>query len=184
MDQFIGEIEIFAFNFAPRGWAQCNGQTLSIQQNQALFALIGTTFGGNGTSTFMLPNLQGMLAMGQGNGSGLSQRTVGQTAGESAHTLTQAETPAHNHTLNAVQNATVGNNVNAPSSTVALSQTSGRASNGSPLTVNLYAQDSSPNQTMGSASIGITGGQPHSNLMPYLGLNFCIALQGIFPTRN
>jgi len=179
---FLGEIEIFGFNFAPKVWVMCAGQTLPINQYQALFSLIGTTYGGNGVSTFVLPDLRGRLAMGQGNGQGLTPRVVGQTGGEVNHTLLIAETPAHNHTLNAAQNVT--NPVNTPSASEVLSQTSGKAAGGGALTVNLYAADTAPSQAMSSAAVGTAGGQPHANMMPYLALNFCIAMSGIFPSRN
>lgn len=180
---YVGEIEIFGFGFAPRGWAFCAGQTLSIQQNQALFSLLGTTYGGNGTTNFMLPDLRGRLAMGQGNGQGLTPRVIGETSGETNHTLTLTETPAHTHSLNAIQNIGTGD-VNVPGPTVVLSQTTGKASNGTPLTVNLYAADTNPSQAFASAAVGSIGGQPHNNLMPYLALNFCIALSGVYPSRN
>jgi microcystin-dependent protein len=179
---YLGEIEIFAFGFAPKGWAFCAGQTLPIQQNQALFSVLGTTYGGNGTTTFMLPDLRGRVAMGQGNGQGLTPRTIGGVGGETDHTLLVTETPAHNHSLNAIQNIGTGD-VNAPGPTVVLSQTTGRTPSG-PLTVNLYAADTNPSQALASVAVGNTGGQPHNNLMPYNALNFCIALSGIFPSRN
>jgi len=180
---YLGEIEIFGFGFAPKGWAFCGGQTLSIQQNQALFSVLGTTYGGNGTTTFMLPDLRGRLAMGQGNGQGLTPRVIGQVGGETSHTLLVTETPAHTHPLNAIQNIGTGD-VNSPGPTVVLSQTTGKLSNGNPLTVSLYAADTNPSQALASAAVGNTGGQPHNNLMPYNALNFCIALSGIFPSRN
>jgi microcystin-dependent protein len=179
---YLGEIEIFGFNFAPKGWLICAGQTLPINQNQALFSLLGTTYGGNGINTFNLPDLRGRLAMGQGNGQGLTPRVIGETGGEVNHTLLISETPAHTHTLNAAQN--VSNPVNTPSSAVVLSQTTGRAAGGGTLTVNLYASDTAPSQPMASAAVGATGGQPHANMMPYLALNFCIAMSGLFPSRN
>jgi microcystin-dependent protein len=179
---YLGEIEIFGFGFAPKGWATCAGQTLPINQNQALFSLLGTTYGGNGTTTFMLPDLRGRLAMGQGNGQGLTPRVIGEVGGETNHTLLVTETPAHNHVLNVIQNIGTGD-VNAPGPTVVLSQTTGRTPSG-PLTVNLYAADTSPNQPMAAAAVGTTGGQPHPNLMPYNALNFCIALSGVYPSRN
>jgi microcystin-dependent protein len=181
---YLGEIEVFGFGFAPKGWMMCAGQTLSINQNTALFSLLGTTYGGNGTTTFMLPDLRGRIAMGQGNGQGLSARTIGQVGGETNHTLLMTETPAHFHTLNAAQNANVSNNLNAPGPTVVLSQTTGRGTGGTTLTVNLYASDNNPSQPMAPAAVGTTGGQPHNNMMPSLALNFCIAMVGIFPTRS
>jgi microcystin-dependent protein len=130
----------------------------------------------------MLPDLRGRLAMGQGNGQGLTPRVIGETGGEVNHTLLIAETPPHAHTLNAVQN--ISNPVNTPGSSVMLSQTTGRAAGGGALTVNLYTSDTAPTQSMASATVGPTGGQPHANMMPYLALNFCIAMSGIFPSRN
>jgi microcystin-dependent protein len=179
---FLGEIEIFGFNFAPKGWLMCAGQTLPINQYQALFSLLGTTYGGDGIRTFMLPDLRGRLAMGQGNGPGLTPRVIGETGGEVNHTLLITETPAHTHTLNAAQN--VSNPVNTPSSSVVLSQTAGRAAGGGALTVNLYASDTAPSQPMASTAVGVAGGQPHNNMMPYLALNFCIAISGVFPSRD
>jgi microcystin-dependent protein len=181
---YLGEIEIFAFGFAPKGWLMCTGQLLPINQYQALFSLLGTTYGGNGTTTFALPDLRGRIAMGQGNGQGLSSRTIGEVGGETNHTLLVTETPSHTHTLAATQNATIANNLNAPGPTVVLSQTTGRGTGGTTLTVNLYAADTNPSQPMAPAAIGTTGGQPHNNLMPSVALNFCIATVGIFPTRN
>jgi microcystin-dependent protein len=180
---YLGEIEIFAFGYAPKGWSICAGQTLPINQYQALFALLGTTYGGNGTTNFNLPDLRGRLAIGQGNGQGLTQRIIGQTGGEPSHTLLLTETPSHSHALAAVQNVSTGD-VNAPGPTVVLSQTTGKASGGGTLTVNLYAADSNPSQAMAAAVVGVTGGQPHDNTMPYLALNFCIAMNGIFPSRS
>ena len=179
---YLGEIEIFGFNFAPKGWLMCAGQILPINQYQALFSLLGTTYGGHGINTFALPDLRGRLAMGQGNGQGLTPRVIGETGGEVNHTLLITETPAHAHTLNAAQN--VSNPVNTPSSSVVLSQTAGRAVGGGALTVNLYASDTAPSQPMASTAVGVTGGQPHNNMMPYLALNFCIAISGLFPSRN
>lgn len=183
-DAYIGEIEIFAFGYAPRGWALCQGQLMAIQQNQALFSLLGTTFGGDGRTTFALPDLRGRLAMGQGNGQGLTPRSVGEQGGEENHTLSIAETPQHTHPLAAAANADVANNTEIPGPGVVLSKTTGKQKNGTDFTVNLYAADTTPNQAMASAAVGRTGGQPHNNLMPYLGVNFCICLQGIFPSRS
>jgi microcystin-dependent protein len=163
---YLGEIRIFSFAFAPRGWALANGQTMAINQNQALFALLGTTYGGNGQTNFSLPNLAGRVAMGAGN-----TYTQGEAAGEAAHTLSFAEMPLHNHVPNAS---------NAPGAQP------GPAGN-------YWASDSnhgltfgtSANATLAAAAIANAGSsQPHSNMMPYLALNFCIALQGIFPSRS
>lgn len=183
-EPFVGQIEAFAFDFAPRGWAVCAGQTLPISQNQALFALIGTTFGGNGSTTFALPDLRGSAAMGQGAGPGLTPRTVGQVVGEESHTLTVGETPAHQHSVNVISNPDTTLNVATPANTVVLSQTTGLAADGQSLNFDIYAADAAPSQSLNPAVIGTTGGQPHTNLMPLLAVNFCIALSGIFPPRN
>jgi microcystin-dependent protein len=162
---FLGEVKILAFNFAPRGWALCNGQLLAINQNQALFALLGTTYGGNGTTTFALPNLQGRAPVFGGQ----SSIQLGQAGGEENHTLTVAEMAAHNHPAQA---------------------NSGNPNTG-PIAGNLWCAETAaayataPNAAMNSSAIGNTGGgQAHANVQPYLVLNFCIALQGIFPSRN
>jgi microcystin-dependent protein len=171
-EPFIGEVRAFGFNFAPRGWALCQGAVLPLAQNTALFALLGTTYGGDGRSTFALPDLRGRMAMGFGQGPGLSRRELGETPGAPTHTLTTAEVPAHGHSLNAVASATTG----TPGPTVALANTA----NGAPA----YR---TPGATvaLSAASLNAVGGaQPHENRQPYLGLNFCIALQGIFPPRS
>jgi len=161
---YLGEIRIVSFNFPPKGWALCNGQTLAINQNQALFALLGTTYGGNGQTTFQLPNLQAGMPVHQGNGF-----AQGQTGGESNHTLVTAEMPSHNHVAQGV--STNSSNPSATGNTWAASAE------------NPYA--ATPNTTMSPNAVSITGGgQPHSNMPPYLVLNFIIALQGIFPSRN
>jgi microcystin-dependent protein len=164
---FLGQIQIFGFNFAPRGWAFCNGQLLSISQNTALFSLLGTTYGGNGQTTFALPNLQGRVPMHVGQGPGLTNRTQGEVAGTETHTLNANEMPVHTHTARA---------------------SSGDASDTTPVGNVLAgggAYAAAPNQAMNALAITTAGGsQPHNNLQPYLVLNFCIALQGIFPSRN
>jgi microcystin-dependent protein len=170
-DQFVAEIRIFPFNFAPTGWALCNGQLLPISQNTALFSLLGTTYGGNGASNFALPNLQGATVMHPGAGSGLSQRVLGETAGSETVTLLQSEIPQHTHALQAQ---------NAPGDT---SSPAGNAYS--------RAIGATPYQPAGGALVAMSpqavapvgGGQPHNNMQPYLTLNFCIALQGIFPPR-
>jgi microcystin-dependent protein len=174
-DQFVGEIRMFAGNFEPAGWAFCNGQILPISQNTALFSLLGTNYGGNGTSNFALPNLQGGFALHAGSsaGPGLSQRITGETGGAATVTLTQAQIPAHTHAPEAAAGATTG----TPGSTVSLAPTSNgtamyRAPDGALL--NLNGADISP----------AGGGQPHDNLSPYLAVSFIIALQGIFPPRS
>jgi microcystin-dependent protein len=173
-DQFVGEIRIFGGNFAPLGWALCDGQILPISQNTALFSLLGTQFGGNGTSNFALPNLQGSVPVAQGNGAGLSQRAMGETGGQQGVTLSQATMARHNHQMSAV--VTPGSNV-IPDPTMALAEPPAVApvyqtSLGSPATLNAGAVTPSG------------GGQPHNNLQPFLVLNFIIALQGLFPARS
>jgi microcystin-dependent protein len=181
---YLGQIEAFAFNFAPRGWAFCAGQLMSIQQNQALFAVVGTTYGGNGTTNFALPDLRSRVAMGQGNGAGLTARVIGETLGEENHTLLVTETPLHLHTVNTTANAAPAGNTDAPTNATLLAQTTGTDTKGGPLPVSLYVSDPAPNQALAASAIGVTGGQPHTNLMPYNTLNFCIAMNGIFPSRN
>jgi microcystin-dependent protein len=163
-DPFIGEIKVISFNFPPKGWAFCNGQLLPINQNQALFSILGTTYGGDGRTTFALPNFQSRLPLHQGNGF-----TLGERGGEAAHTLTINEMPAHNHPGqgNGTQNGSSPNGtVWAPAD-------------------GALQYFPSPNTTMNPAAIGNNGGsQPHNNEAPYLVLNFIIALVGIFPSQN
>jgi len=163
-EPFLGEIKIISWNFPPKGWAFCNGQLLPINQNQALFSILGTTYGGDGRQTFGLPNLQGRTPMHVGNGI-----VLGEMGGETAHTLNISELPAHNH-------VPVGSSAQATLSAA---------------TGNLWGTDPSkpfgptPNTAMNPACISATGGsQPHENMSPYLVLNFIIALQGIFPSQN
>jgi microcystin-dependent protein len=181
---YLGQIEAFAFGFAPRGWAICAGQTLPINQYQALFSLLGTTYGGNGISNFLLPDLRSRLAMGQGTGQGLTPRTIGTVGGEENHALLVTETPGHTHLLRVAATPAPSTNTNLVGTTVVLAQGLEQPHTGSTSPLPLYAADSSPNQPMAGTAIGSIGGQPHGNLMPYNTLNFCIALQGIFPSRN
>jgi microcystin-dependent protein len=171
-EPFLSEIKIFPMNFPPKGWALCNGQFLPINQNQALFSLLGTTYGGNGQTTFALPDLRGQVPIHVGNG-----HTLGEKAGQQAHTLTTAELPTHIHdfsqntaVVSATANATVG-----------------------PPTNNYWANNGSTAYSTGGVSLGamspqtvsnVGGSQAHQNMQPYLVLNFCIALQGIFPSQN
>jgi microcystin-dependent protein len=165
---FLSEIRIFSFNYAPQGWAFCNGQTLPINQNQALFSLMGTTYGGNGQTNFQLPNLQGRIPIHFGN-----DYVQGEISGEATHTITVNETPAHAHTMNSVNTAAnstspAGNWLATPAAQIG----------------DLYGPATSTTN-MAAQSISNTGGsQPHNNLQPYLVLNYCIALVGIFPSRN
>jgi len=174
-DQFVAEIRIFPFNFAPKGWAFCDGQLLPISQNTALFSLLGTTYGGDGKSTFGLPDLQGCAPMQQGQGPGLSQRFLGETGGEQNVTLLQTEMPAHTHT--AQGSSTVAGQLTP----VGNAWASGQKGFGS-----FYVQSApATNVQMSPLGTSINGGSlPHNNMMPFLTLNFCIALQGIFPARS
>jgi len=182
--QYLSEIRAMSFNFAPKGWALCNGQTMSIQQNQALFALLGTTYGGNGTTTFNLPNLQGRAPLHFGNGPG-GAFILGQAAGEPTHTLLITETPSHNHALKAANVAAdaIPTGV-TPGPALALAQAAAFEGAGNPtIPVSIYSTVAS-NATMAGNAISTVGGQPHENRQPYLALNFCIALTGIFPSRS
>jgi microcystin-dependent protein len=173
-EPFVGQIQIFAFNFAPKGWALCNGSILAISQNTALFSLLGTTYGGNGTSTFALPNLQASVPIHFGQGAGLSTYVEGQTGGEANHTLLSTEMPQHSHTVPA---AVTAGRISTPSSATVL----GSVTRGAP---DVYTA-SVPATDMATASISSSGsGGSHNNMMPYLVLNYCIALTGIFPARN
>jgi microcystin-dependent protein len=173
-DQFVAEIRIFPFNFAPKGWAFCDGQLLPISQNTALFSLLGTTYGGDGKSTFALPNLQGCAPMQAGQGPGLSLRDLGETAGEQSVTLLQTEMPVHTHTAL----ATGTGNSNSP---VGNAWSSGQKGFGAVYAPSVPAS----NVQMSPVALSISGGNlPHNNMMPFLTLSFCIALQGIFPPRT
>jgi microcystin-dependent protein len=169
----LGEIRMFGGNFAPRGWAFCNGQILPIAQNTALFSLLGTTYGGNGQTTFALPDLRGRVPIHFGQGPGLSNYSLGQVGGQETVTLLSDQLPAHSHIVNAV--AAGGNQAN-PTGNFAAVESTGTSLN----------YNSGPaNALMHPNTIGITGqNQPVPNLQPHLAINFIIALQGIFPSRN
>lgn len=179
MDSFLGEIRMFGFSYAPRGWALCQGQTIPIAQNSALFALLGLQFGGDGRSTFGLPNLQTRLPIGAGQGLGLSSYMPGQTGGVTSVTLNATQLGAHNHALNASTDAgtslTSNGNVLAQPVTGSLGQagTSGLMYSSHPATT-----------ALSSSSLNSVGGNgPHNNLQPYVVVNYCISLQGAFPMR-
>jgi microcystin-dependent protein len=172
---FLGEIRMFGGNFAPKGWAMCNGQILSIAQNTALFSLLGTTYGGNGVSTFALPDLRGRVPLHLGQGPGLSNYTEGQQGGSENVTLLLAQMPAHNHTISGVNS---GGNQAGPANGSFAVESTGTSLN--------YANSSAPPiSPMNPAMLSQTGqSQPHNNQQPYLCINFIIALVGIFPSRN
>lgn len=170
-DPFVGEIRTFGFNFPPTGWAQCNGQLLPISQNTALFSLLGTYYGGDGKSTFALPNLQGASPMNQGQGPGSSDRVIGETGGADYFTLIQSEMPSHTHLVSGSGRPATENDANNFYWGAAVA--------------NMYSPNANPPQPMAPEILGPAGGNmPHNNMQPYLVLNFCIALQGIFPPRS
>jgi microcystin-dependent protein len=171
-DPFVAEIRIFPFNFAPRGWAWCDGQLLPLSQNTALFSLLGTTYGGNGQSNFALPDLQGRAPMQPGQGPGLSLHDLGEAGGSETVTLLESEIPSHTHTLGA-QNIALGGVVTPSGNTL-----------NRPASGNLYSTSLSA-VTMAPEGIASAGGDaPHNNMQPYLTFYFCIALQGVFPPRG
>jgi microcystin-dependent protein len=174
-DPFLAEIRMFAGNFAPTGWALCNGQLMSISQNTALFSLLGTTYGGDGRVTFGLPDLQGSAPMQQGQGPGLSQRYLGEMGGTPSVTLLASEMPVHTHTVAVTDDA---GDTNSPAGATLAQAAQGRVAD------RLYGDATSPNATLNVGAYSIAGSsQPHNNMPPYLTLTFIIALQGIFPQR-
>jgi microcystin-dependent protein len=169
-DPFVAEIRMFGFNFAPTGWAQCNGQLLPISQNTALFSLLGTFYGGDGKSTFALPDLQESVPVHEGQGQGLSQYFLGQQSGTQFITLLESEMPLHTHNFTASEEQANENNAanNVPAGGVAI-----------------WATATNPLTPMAFQTLAPAGGSlPHNNMMPYLVVNFCIALQGVFPARQ
>jgi microcystin-dependent protein len=171
---FVAEIRIFACNFAPTGWATCDGQLLPISQNTALFSLLGTFYGGDGKSTFALPNFDGSAAINQGQGAGLSQRFLGESGGEQFVTLLTSEMPLHNHLI---QGSTENGTLKAPSPTEFLARSKAGTIYQSNTTQNIVQ--------MNFQELGVQGSSlPHNNMQPFLTLLYCIALQGVFPPRN
>jgi microcystin-dependent protein len=170
MDVFLGSLMLVGFNFAPTGFALCQGQLLSISQNTALFALLGTTYGGDGRSTFALPNLQGNLVVSQGQGPGLNLYSIGDTGGSANVTLTSSTVPPHSHSVLAAKGA---GTTSSPAGT-ALAEAA------------IYAAAGQASSPMNAQALGgpVGSGQPHNNMMPYLTLNWIIAMQGIFPSRG
>jgi microcystin-dependent protein len=171
-DQFVAEIRILGCNFAPTGWAKCNGQLLPLSQNTALFSLLGTFYGGDGKSTFALPNLQDSAPMATGQGSGLAERFIGEAAGEQFVTLLQSEAPVHTHVLMASPDPA---DLGAPDVNRSLARSQ----------PDIYKQPAgAATDALAPQAVATTGGsQPHNNMMPFTTLNFCIALQGVFPPR-
>jgi microcystin-dependent protein len=171
-DPFVAEIRIFPFNFAPTGWAFCDGQLLPLSQNTALFSLLGTTYGGDGKSNFALPDMQGNAPMHPGQGPGLSLHDLGETGGSETVPLLESEIPSHSHSVS-------GSNGPANLQAPAADRVLGRAN------ANVFLDTPGNLVTMAPASLAPAGGGlPHNNMQPYLGLNFCIALQGVFPARG
>jgi microcystin-dependent protein len=179
-EPFLGQISTFGFNFAPSGWAQCNGQLMSISSNAALFSLLGTTYGGNGTSTFGLPDLRGRVMVGQGQGPGLSNYVMGETTGTENVTLLVTQMPAHNHTVG-VSNAAGTSSDPTNQLPAQINTTTGKG----PPTIAGMSYTTPATGTMLNTAVSLVGGsQPHNNLQPLLVVNCCIALTGIFPSRN
>ncbi len=177
MDPFIGEIRLFPFNFAPANWALCNGQIISIASNTALFSIIGTTYGGNGQTTFALPNLQGSTVTGVGQSPGLSDWVWGEQAGENQVTLINSELPQHNHLMVGMNTA---GDLTAPAAGAFLAK-DGRGGG----VTTFMASSAAANTTLSPLALSPTGGgQAHENRQPYLVLNYCIALAGVYPVRN
>jgi microcystin-dependent protein len=172
-DPFVAEIRIFAGNFAPKGWALCNGQILPISQNTALFSLLGTTYGGDGKSTFALPDMQGAAPMQAGQGPGLSLRDLGEMGGSQDVTLIETEIPAHTHVLSG---SSLGPDDNDPAADKVLTDSVGGG---------IYSTATTPVTQMHPQALSVAGGSlPHNNMPPYLVLNFLISLQGIYPARS
>ena len=171
-DPFVAEIRIFPFNFAPRGWAWCDGQLMPLSQNTALFSLLGTTYGGNGKSNFALPDLQGRAPMHPGQGPGLSLHDLGETGGSETVSLLESEIPAHSHTMSASADPA---DLRIPAPTRSMATSSGG---------NIYGPAANLVSLAPEALAPAGGDQPHNNMQPYLTLNFCIALQGVFPPRT
>lgn len=178
MEQFIGEIRAFPFSFAPKDWALCNGQLLAISSNTALFAILGTTYGGNGTTTFGLPDLQGRVVVGAGQGPGLSPWDLGEMAGEDSVTLLSPQMPAHSHQVTGMNNP---GTQPAPGDTAYLSRD---IRTGSGL-IQYMQTGGVPATSMAPNTLGSSGNtMPHDNQQPFQVLNYCIAMRGIFPARN
>jgi microcystin-dependent protein len=178
-EPFVGQITLYPYDFPPLGWADCAGQILSIGQNTALFSLLGTNYGGNGTTNFALPDLQGRVGVNQGTGPGLSPYFVGENGGQETVTLQQAQSAAHSHSLNAT---TAHGASNAPAGNLLAAGITGAGREAN--TAGIY-NAATPNATLTANSVANAGGgQPHNNIQPFLVLRYCIALQGVFPARS
>lgn len=174
MDPYVGEIRLFAGNYAPRGWALCNGQIINIQQNAALYAVIGSIYGGDGRTTFALPDMQGLAPMGQGAGPGLTPRNIAVQVGESTQTLTINEIPSHTHVPNG--SSASGSSQADPTNNIWGSETA---------TTPLKPYAATPDVQMSPLALSLTGdSQAHNNMQPYLTLSFIIALEGVFPPKS
>ncbi|CAH1218566.1 hypothetical protein PAECIP111893_04446 [Paenibacillus plantiphilus] len=170
-DPYVGEIRVFAGNFAPRDWALCDGSLVSIQQNSVLFSILGTTYGGDGKTTFALPNFMGAAPIHQGSGAGLTPRTLGESGGSQAVTLITTELPYHTHSVNAQTTPTQAD----PAGAIWASSTANRGQA-------IYS--ATPNVAMSPLALNLTGGsQPHNNMQPFVAMNFIIALQGVYPPK-
>ena len=179
-DPFLGEIRLFAGNFPPKGWAFCDGSLMAISQNTALFSILGAQYGGNGVNTFGLPNLHGSVAIGSGQGPGLSDRVPGESGGSATVPLIPAELPPHAHTPMAYSN-----NGTTPDPNNKVWGEYSTGSSHSQHRVNLYAPAPTPNTKMSPAALGTAGNsQPHNNMQPFLAVSYIIALQGVFPQRD
>jgi microcystin-dependent protein len=180
---YVGQLQLFGFNYAPVGWALCQGQLLPIAQNAALYSILGTNFGGNGQTTFGLPNLQGIAAVGAGQGTGLSGYAVGQIEGATSVTVTSSTMPMHNHNLMA--SSATGTSVNVAGNQLGVCQVGG-GKQGPTYAAQIYSSNPGSATTgLAAKALAITGGGlPHNNMQPYLTLSWVIALQGIFPSRS
>lgn len=173
-EPFLGEIQVFGFNFAPNGWASCNGAVVPIQQYSALFSLLGVNFGGNGTTTFQLPNFTNRAGCNQGQGPGLSSRFIGETFGASSETLTVAQMPAHMHQFTIYNQPDLAKKSGSPSAGNSLSP---------PGSTSPFVANAQPNAQFPPTMLGSTGSsQPHENRQPYLALNYSIAMVGVYPS--
>ncbi|WP_027003665.1 phage tail protein [Hugenholtzia roseola] len=182
LEAFIGSIVLFAGNFAPRGWALCEGQILPIAQNTALFSILGTTYGGNGQTTFALPDLRGRVPLSQGQGPGLPNIQLGEMGGQATVTLITPQIPAHTHTLQAANGAAT---TSTPQNGLLATWNGTEDSEGTNVTGHSFVTGATPTTTLAPTSIGSAGGsQPHNNMQPYLGLNYIICLEGIYPSRG